>query len=107
MGVETWFQVRFDEMGIHRAAQPPGADPWADTLAWADIIRVCLEVEDFVSTEGLYLFSRHRPESYAIPMQADGGPELLQALIERGLFDAQLAIDAALAETGLFCWPPE
>jgi hypothetical protein len=107
MGVETWFQVTFDDVGVHRAAQPPGREPWSDTLAWADIIRVCLEVEEFVSTEGLYLFSRQRPESYAIPMQADGGPELLQALIERGLFDAQLAIDAAAAESGLFCWPPE
>ncbi|MCC6190870.1 MAG: hypothetical protein IT318_17750, partial [Anaerolineales bacterium] len=47
-----------------------------------------------------------RPESYAIPMQAGGGPELLQALIERGLFDAELAIQAAAASQGLFCWPP-
>ena len=75
MGVETWYQVRFDEQGVHRAAQPPGAEPWSDSLAWADIVRVCLEVEDFVETEALYLFSRHRPESYAIPLQADGGPD--------------------------------
>jgi hypothetical protein len=39
-------------------------------------------------------------------MQADGGPELLQAIVERGLFDAQLALDAASASEGLFCWPP-
>jgi hypothetical protein len=107
VGVETWFQVRFDETGVHRSAQPPGGQPWHDHLRWDDIERVCLEVEDFVETEGLYLFSRHRLESYAIPMQADGGPELLQALIARGFFDAQLAVDAASAPAGLFCWPPQ
>jgi hypothetical protein len=107
MSIDTWYQVRFDNEGVYRSAQPPEGEPWNDFLAWADIVRVCLEVEDFVETEGLYLFSRRRPESYAIPMQADGGPELLQALIERGLFDAQLAIDAAAAEAGLFCWPAE
>lgn len=104
--VAAWYQVRFDAAGIHRAAQPPGGEPWQDFLAWDDVIRVCLEVEAFVETEGLYLFSRRRPESYAIPMQAGGGPELLQALIERGLFDAELAIQAAAASQGLFCWPP-
>jgi hypothetical protein len=59
----------------------------------------------FIATEALYIFTHERPESYAVPMQADGGPELLQALIERGLFDAELAIEAAGAEGGLFCWP--
>ena len=78
-----------------------------DFVAWDDIVRVCLEVEAFVETEGLYLFSRHRPESYAIPMRAAGGPELLQAIIERGLFPAELAIEAASAAEGLFCWPAE
>jgi hypothetical protein len=106
MSLDTWYQVRFDQAGIYRSAQPPGGEAWSDFLAWGDIVRVCLEVEAFVETEALYLFSRHRPESYAIPMQANGGPELLQALIERGLFDAQLAIVAASAPDGLFCWPP-
>jgi hypothetical protein len=107
MSVGTWYQVRFDEQGVHRSAQPPGGEPWKDFIAWDDIVRVCLEVEAFVETEGLYLFARHRPESYAIPMQADGGPELLQAIIERGLFPAELAIEAASAAEGLFCWPAE
>jgi hypothetical protein len=105
MDIADWFQVRFDAAGIYRSAQPPGAGAWADHVRWADIIRVCLEVEDFISTEALYIFTRERPESYAVPMQADGGPELLQALIEHGLFDAQMAIEAASAEAGLFCWP--
>ena len=101
----AWYQVRFDDDLVYRAAQPPGGEAWTDNLAWADIERVCFEVEDFTGADGLYLFTRQRPESYAIPMFAAGAPELLQELIRRGLFDAQLAIDAASAEAGLFCWP--
>ncbi len=103
---DTWYRVRFDDDLVHRAAQPPGGTAWADAFAWADIERVCFEVEDFTGADGLYVFSRQRPESYAIPMFAAGAPDLLQELIRRGLFDAQLAIDAATAEAGLFCWPP-
>ncbi|MBX7215314.1 MAG: hypothetical protein K1X39_15005 [Thermoflexales bacterium] len=106
MGIETWYQVRFDEQGVHRAAQPPGAEPWSDSLAWADILRVCLEMEGFLGSDTLYLFSRHRPESYAIPYLADGSADLIGELVRRGLLDGQLAIRAATSE-GLFCWPPE
>jgi hypothetical protein len=70
-------------------------------------VRVCLEVEEFTGTDGLYVFTRTRPESYAIPMGAAGALDLLQALIARGLFDGELAMEAAGAESGLFCWPPE
>ena len=107
MELADWYQVRCDQTGFTRTAQPPGAEAWSDQVRWADIVRVCLEVEDFVTTEALYVFTNERPESFAIPMQADGGPELLQALIERGLFEAQMAIEAASAEAGLFCWPAE
>ena len=107
LDIAEWYQVRFDAAGFYRAAQPPGAEAWNDAVRWADIVRVCLEVEDFLETEALYVFTRERPESYAVPMRADGGPELLQALIERGLFDAALAIEAASADGGLFCWPEE
>ncbi len=105
-GDENWYRVRFDDDQVHRAAQPPGGEAWADNFAFADIERVCFEVEDFTGADGLYIFTRLRPESYAIPMFALGAPDLLQELIRRGLFDAQLAIDAATAEAGLFCWPP-
>lgn len=103
--IGTWYQVRFDEARVYRAAQPPGAAAWEDQFAWDDIIRVCLEVEEFTGTDGLYIFTRQRPESYAIPMEAEGGPELLGELVRRGLFDGQLAVEAASAEAGLFCWP--
>lgn len=101
-----WFQVRFDEAGLTRAAQPPGHPAWQDTVAWADILRVCLKMEGFLGSDGLYLFTRQRPESYAVPMEADGAPALLGELIRRGLFDADLAIQAAAADEGVFCSEP-
>lgn len=106
MGVETWYQVHCDEAGVHRAAQPPGRPAWSDTLAWDAIVRVCLEMEGFLGSDTLYLFSRHRPESYAIPMLAEGASALIGELVKRGLLDGDLAIKAATSE-GLFCWPVE
>jgi hypothetical protein len=104
-GQSPWYRVHFDDERVHRAAQPPDQPAWSDAFAWADVVRVCLEVEDFTGAGGLYLFTRQRPESYAIPMFADGALDLLQELVRRGLFDGQLALDAASAESGLFCWP--
>ncbi len=60
---------------------------------------------DFLEPDSLYVFVRQRPESYAIPMEAEGGLELFDELIRRKLFDAELAIRAAMATEGLFCWP--
>jgi hypothetical protein len=105
VSVETWYRVRFDDTGLHRAVQPPGGDAWSDSLAWTEIERVCLEMEGFLGSDTIHLFARHRPESYAIPTAAEGGPALIGELVRRGLFDGQLAIQAATSE-GLFCWPP-
>ena len=106
-GHSSWYQVRFDDEAVYRAAQPTGQPGWTDQFAWADVIRVCLEVEEFTGTDGLYIFTRTRPESYAIPMGAEGATDLLGELVRRGLFDGQMAIEAATVESGLFCWPPE
>jgi hypothetical protein len=44
MELSQWFHVRFDEHGVYRRAEPPGKEPWSDQFAWADVMRVCLEV---------------------------------------------------------------
>jgi hypothetical protein len=59
-----------------------------------------------VASVALYIFTSLRPESWLIPTEADGGRELLRELIRRGLFDASLAVTAAQAHEGIFCWPP-
>jgi hypothetical protein len=106
MSVETWYRVAYDEAGVYRAAQPPGAEAWSDFIAWDSIVRVCLEMEGFLGSDTIYVFAHERPESYAIPTAAEGGSALIGELVRRGLFDGQLAIQAATSE-GLFCWPPE
>ncbi len=104
MTAPDWLQFWFDEQGLHRRANPPGRAAWSDSLAWADVARVCLEMEDFLGTNSIYVFTRHRAESYVFPLDTEEGQALLNELIRRKLFDAQLAIEAASGE-GLYCWP--
>lgn len=104
MSAPTWFRFWFDEQGVHRQARPLGQPAWADSLAWADIERVCVEMADLFEPDTLYLFSRLRPESYVFPLESEAGQDLLNELIRRQLFDAKLAIEAATGG-GLFCWP--
>jgi len=106
MELREWYRVRLDEVGIHLDVSPPGKQPWQDTIRWADITRVCYQVEDVLMSDGWYLFTKSRPESYAVPVEADGGELLLGALMERQLFDPELAIRMATALQGVFCWPP-
>jgi hypothetical protein len=106
MGPEIWYRLRLDEAGVRRLVQPPGGEAWSDFIAWASIVRVCLEIEDFPGSDTIFLFTGERPESYAIPTAADGGPDLIAALVTRGLLDGDLAIRAATEGAGLYCWPP-
>ena len=106
MELSDWYQVRFDDDLIYRSVAPPEHDAWTDDLAWSDVRQVCLEMEGMLGSDSMHIFTRARPESYAIPMLAAGATELLAELVRRGLFDGQMAIDAASSELGLFCWPP-
>jgi hypothetical protein len=58
-------------------------------------------------SDGIYVFTRERPESYVIPTEARGGGELWSEILRRKLFDATLAIEAASSTGGLYCWPSE
>jgi hypothetical protein len=51
------------------------------------------------------VLTRDRPESFAIPTEAAGGPAFWAEVVRRGLFSPELAITAASAPRGLFCWP--
>jgi hypothetical protein len=108
MDVRDWYRVRCDEAGIHLDVTPPGREAWQADIAWPDIIRVCHKVEGFpMLSSGWYFFTKQRPESYAVPVEADGGEKVLDELLKRKLFEAKLAIEAAMALEGVFCWPPE
>lgn len=106
VAVSLWFVVRFDDEYVRIRAEPPGREPWTAEFRWADVVRVCYQTEDFTTSDGIYVFTSQRPESYAIPAEADGGHSLWNEIVDRGLFDPTLAIVAMGSAEGLFCWPP-
>lgn len=102
-----WFNVTFDDDRVTIHASPPGRENWAAEFPWSTIVGVCFKAEDFLLSDGIYIFTTERPESYVIPTEAIGGSELWGEILRRGLFDAELAITAACSSEGLFCWPQE
>jgi hypothetical protein len=67
---------------------------------------VCFKAEGLEASDGIYVFTTLRPESFAIPVEASGGTALWREIVKRGLFSAELAVTAASATEGSFCWPP-
>ena len=106
--LSDWYNASFDERCVYRDVRPPGQDPWKDQFEWKDIIRICFQAGDLFSSDELYIFTNKREESYLIPIDASGGLELWNEIIERELFSAALAIKTA-SDTGggLYCWPEE
>jgi hypothetical protein len=105
--VGDWFIVTFDDAAIRLRVRAPGKAPWSDTISWDSVVRVCFEAEGPHLSDGIYVFTSERPESHVIPTEASGGLELWSEILRRGLFDSELAIEAASSTAGLFCWPPE
>jgi hypothetical protein len=101
-----WYHVSFDDKGIFIRAEPPGRDPWQQQLAWSSIERIAYQCEDMWTSDGIYVFTRQRPESYVIPIEAEGGFALWEEILRRRLFDPELSMQAAQAHEGLFVWPP-
>ena len=102
-----WFKVEFDARVITISASPPGREAWCQKVRWDTVVRVCFEAEELLISDAIYLFTNLRPESYVVPTEARGGAELWGEILDRRLFDAELAIEAAAATSkSLFCWPP-
>lgn len=85
----------------------PGRDPWEEEFRWGSIQRVGFKAEGVGVSDGIYLFTTLRAESYVIPTEAEGGSDLWAEIIRRGLFDAELAAQAMSASGGVFFWPPD
>jgi hypothetical protein len=100
-----WFHVQFDDTLISLQVSPPSRPAWEAQIKWERIIRICFKAGGWDSSDELYLFTDERPESYLIPMIAVGADAVWDEIIRRGLFDAEVAIEAASATDKLFCWP--
>lgn len=101
-----WFTVTFDADTVTLNVAPPRGEHWVASFRFDEIVRVCFEAEGMYGSDRLYVFVRDREASYVIPTQAVGGAAFFGALIERHLFDAKLAIEAATSSEGsIYCWP--
>lgn len=105
--LSRWYHVTFDIDTVEVSAEPPGRRPWTQRFSWDSIERIVLKVEGELMSDGIYVFTSERPESFVIPMDAEGGPEFWNEVLQRGLFDAELAIQAATSVQGTFVWPPQ
>jgi hypothetical protein len=72
MDLCEWFRVWLNVTGIKLDVSPPRKATWQATIPWADITRVCYKVEVGLVSNGWYLFTKHRPESYAALVEAGG-----------------------------------
>lgn len=104
--LNRWFHVTFDDERVYLRTEPTGRALWAQDFTWSSVQRICFKAEDLFASDGIYVFTTQRPESYVIPTEAEGGAELWAEIVRRGLFDPQLAIDAMSSPGGLFVWPP-
>jgi hypothetical protein len=104
--LHEWFFVTFDEQAVYMRAEPPGKPSWSQSFRWVSVVRICFKAEDLYVSDGIYMFTAERPESYVIPTEARGGVELWSEILRRKLFDAALAIEAANSTGGIYCWPP-
>ena len=103
-----WFEVEFNVDTITISRRRFLVLKTFTEISWSRIIRICFLAGDHIKFDEVYIFTNERPESYVIPMDSFGGLQLWNEIIERGLFDAELAIKAASSTSDeLFCWPSE
>jgi hypothetical protein len=105
--LDRWFHVTFDDQRVYLRAEPPARAPWAQQFAWSVIERIGFKAEGLFASDGIYVFTSQRPESYVIPTEAEGGAALWSEILRRDLFDPRLALEAMRSPGGLFVWPPD
>lgn len=106
LSLDKWFLVRFDDERVTLSARPPDGPPWEQSFKWSEVTRVCYKAEGALASDGVYVFTTQRPESFVIPVEAAGGAECWAEIVRRGLFPSSLAIKvASSSEEQLKCWP--
>lgn len=104
--LDQWSTVEFDEHRVTLSARPPGRDAWVQSFKWSEVTRVCFKSEGVTLSDGVYVFTSQRPESFVVPTEAKGGVDFWNRVVERGLFPAEMAIRAATSSEGqMLCWP--
>jgi hypothetical protein len=105
--LSEWFSVSSDDERVTISARPPQGEAWEQSFLWMEIERICFKAEGLLASDGIYVFTSQRPESFVIPTEAKGGSEFWAKVIDLGLFSADLAIQVMSAPEGtVLCWPP-
>ena len=103
-----WLEVDYDADTITISRRKFFLLRSVTTISWSRIIRICFLAGDHIKFDEVYIFTDERPESYVVPLDSSGGLQLWGEIIEKGLFDAELAVKAASAFSDeLLCWPTE
>lgn len=105
--ISDWYQVSFDESWINISARPPGKDAWQRSVKWSAIIRVLWQGEGGLVSDGIYLFTSERKESYVVPTDSKGGDRLVEELINRGYFASEKFTETVTDPYGFYCWPED
>ncbi len=113
-----WYQVTFDEAYIYRDVTPPPyrewrklfkkvtPKPWNDRIKWSDINQICFQALGLYDSDLILIHIHDETGYYSIPMEAMGGLELWTEILERKLFDEQLAVQAmGSINNEIFCTP--
>jgi hypothetical protein len=104
--LSEWFFVTYDESTVFVKAAPRGKEPWEQSFPWSSIVRVCFKDEGPFLSDGIYVFTSTRLESFVIPTEANGGDEFFSALVARNLFPSDLMLQAGTStDGGFYCWP--
>lgn len=107
MSVGERVSVEFDDTEVRIRVVDDSQHGWNQQFRWADVTRVCFLDGGINDSDYLFISVRERSQRVGVPTEAHGGPELLSALSERGLFPEKVW-RKALGETGggMHCWPP-
>jgi hypothetical protein len=65
--LNEWYFVDFGQERVYIRAEPPGQTPWSQEFAWTDIERIAFQAEGLHTSDGIYIFTAARPESYVRP----------------------------------------
>ena len=99
--------MTFDDSMVYLKATPPGKAPWEQSFPWSSVERICFKDEGPYASDGIYVFTSVRLESFVIPTEASGGEGFLPAAVSRNLYPSELMLKAATStDGGFYCWPP-
>ncbi len=99
------FSVTWDDEFVRIESTPPKRYTVIEKFKWLDIEKICMEAKSKKLSDEIYFFTADRLEAYIVPVEATGGRKLLEMLIIKKLYDANLAKNAIASVEGLYWWP--